>query len=254
MKTNYRQAVINYSQEIRKHFYKKVSSKKYLTIFQMFSRAFAIDNKDFLLLHASSAITKYGHTVLFGDDGANSAGKTLLSLATAAESKFYIADEYCLYDKKQNVLIGNGNIPVNLKTKTRPFILKKYNLDLGRGKIIFANDYFKIAGDKTLDLIIIPYLNSPSTNIIVPSKKEHLELLKATINGHRMKFFDRRLDHLYSNGKNQSILFKKQLEEYTEEIPISTPVIKIFIKNFDEIPNLLNKIYSNISEYTKQYD
>jgi hypothetical protein len=218
----------------------------------MLYRSFAAENKRYSILHASAAITRYGDCVIFGDDGCNSIGKTLLSLVTASNSDMFISDEYTLMDNLTENIYGNGDIPINLKKGTSELIKNLYNIQLKDKSLIFANDYFKIKSKVRPDIIIIPYVNSAYNEIVIPCNKEKASIIKSMVNGHNIKYLDERFDHfsILNSSKKQNKDIRKELKKY-KRINWKIPIVKLYIKNVYEVNKQLEMIYKNINNFTK---
>ena len=232
-----------YARYFRKTHAPRLSKKDLLALYQAFFRAFNFGNEKYSILHASAAMTKSGKCILFGDDGNMTEGKTLLSLALASVSGSYVADEYVLYDCLDNRIFGNTSIPINLKGQTASFIAKQYGIFYNSNALIFADDYYSITHDCNVELMVIPYMNSPKTEIINPSITEQKEIIKATYYGHMTKFLNPEYDHVsvLVSELEKEIDLRKSLQE-CREILFPWPIIKVMIKDVEDIPAVIEEL------------
>ncbi len=249
MSEEIKDAINRNSKDLRNKFHNKIRDRNLLSLFQVMYRSFAIENRSYFVLHGSCAVTKYGNCVLFGDDGNIASGKTLLSLSTAAESGKYLCDEYTLIETKTKLVFGNGDIPINLKGDSSMFLKEEYSLILRDPRIIFANDYFKIIEKNILNLIIVPYMNANKTEVVIPVEEEKKMLIKSTLYGHIIKYLNPQYDHLTFSLKDETKSHKdlrSELQKF-EDYELNIPVIKLFIKNVNDIKPTLEDIYQNIN-------
>lgn len=214
------------------------------TAYQALYRMFDYNNNAFSVLHASAAVTPRGNTIIFGDNGNDSKGKTFCSLILAINSEKYIADEYILFEKNTSLIYGNGDIPINLKTGTYNYLISKYGIELHNEKVAFANDYFKIVEKIKPSLIVIPYLGSEQTRVITPTKEESVLFYKATVFGHNIKFNHPETDLvslIKAPTKKEPEKVTKFLEEYPDIIS-DIPLIEVHLKEPHDILAVLNDI------------
>lgn len=242
-------SIQSYSQIFRKHIPVSSDPTFLFTTYQALYRMFEADNKDFYVFHASATITSNGHTIILGDDGENSRGKTLCSLILAISSGKYIADEYVLFERNTGCIYGNGNIPINLKEGVYEYLTKHHKIALLNNKVAFANDYFEIAEKVKPSFIVIPYLGAKQTRIDIPSNEEIIKLNKATVFGHNVKFNHPETDVVSLIKKNTDQIPNKVaefLDEY-DDIPPVLPIVKVYLKEPNDIVNIVRNIEKVIS-------
>jgi hypothetical protein len=245
---NANEVLKSYSAIFRKHIPVSDNPAFLFTVYQSLYRMFEFDNKSYNVLHASAAITPTGKTVIFGDDGEASKGKTFCSLLLAVKSNKFIADEYILLQKDTGCIFGNGDIPINLKEGVYDFLTKKYNLDLYDKKAIFANDYFQIVEETKPAFMIIPYLESDVTRVENFSEKDLLNAHKATLFGHNIKFNHPETDVvslIKGNSNNPPEKTSGFLADYPDTL-LDIPTFKAFLDEPDDIFNVVEDIESRL--------
>ena len=240
---DYPSIIRNYSKALKENIPLK-DKLLLLSIFQVMYRFFDAENSSYKVLHASAAISNEGNTILFGDDGKDSIGKTFCSLLLASKSSLYISDEYCLINPLTNSIFGNASIPINLKGETAKFFkdsgLKSFNNE----RIIFADDYFRESTESTIDFIVIPYMNSDKSKIEVPDSDETRYLYKSTMFGHNAKLLNPELDKvslLTSKDTVDPINMSAALASYPD-INLKIPLVKMYIKEPKDTFEMLEDI------------
>jgi hypothetical protein len=225
--------IINkYSEYLRDKYFGVIPRKELFVLFQMMYRLFAVENERYTVLHASCALTETGKAILFGDDGYKSQGKSLLSLALAFKSGFYVSDEHTILDNNSGEVFGNTNAPINLKAGTKETLEHSFEIKLKNDRIIFPSDYFPMVEKAKPSILIVPYLIHKEATRWVPLETKEKELVhKATMFAHDIKLLNPDYDKLsfLREGKLNELKDMKKILESYEKRDLNIPTFKLLI-------------------------
>jgi len=166
-------------------------------LFQAIYRLFAFGNKDYYVLHGSAALTSRGTTVMFGDDGRSTRGKTVCAVELALASQLFVCDEYVLFQVESGQVFANPHRPIHFKGITANHLKMVHNVDVGNQALVSPGALFQLVDKSILSLIVIPRLVSTlrfTSNLEEVGGQERLEILRACAFGHLAKLVNPELD------------------------------------------------------------
>lgn len=211
---------------------------------QAIYRLSLMNNDEFKVLHASTAVSKKGNAVILGDDGNSSIGKTFLSLIISSTSKKYVCDEYTLM--KGNEIFGNKNIPIFLKDGVIEYLKDNNIMDItpyNKIGYLFADSYFEVKDIIKPSFMVIPYLNSKENTFYELKDAEKEIALKATVYGHLIKLNHPETDRI-SVLKDLNSLDRK-VEDFLKNYKIpnfNIPIYSVHLTDPKEIIEIIDKI------------
>lgn len=192
-------------------------------LYQMLYRGMTHDSSTYFLLHGSTAITKSGKCILFGD-GVDCIGKTSTSLFVGLDSGRYVADEYSVYNDLTGTLYGNPSMLIFVRNKMKgilPIDIKWSNQP--ETSFLPSDIGLKVESAK-LDMIVSPHLGNRLELVEETNPIRKMRKMAITSTAHRLKFTDNSLDRV--NGTSHSDE-KIEISDYTIGLNVPTSLLEL---------------------------
>lgn len=212
-------------------------------MFQALYRLFAFGNRDYLVLHASAAITPQGSVIAFGDNTVSTRGKTSCALEIAALSHDFIVDEFVLYRISDKHIFSNIYRPIHFKGDICKYLREEHGIKVADAKFASSIDLFNIKTDVKLDAILAPYLKAEKSMLVAVPQPEKAEILKATCFSHLAKLLYPELDRssLLTGTDSGDVKDMGDILKEFPEIELDIPVYKVYLKNLADLNELLKE-------------
>ena len=170
-------------------------------LYQMLYRGMTHDSSTYYLLHGSTAITKSGKCVLFGD-GVDCIGKTSTSLFVGLDSGRYVADEYSVYNDLTGTLFGNPSMLIFVRNKMKGILPIDINWSDQPETAFLPSEIGLSVESAKLDAIVSPHLGDRLELVEETDPIKKMRKLAITSTAHRLKFTDNSLDRV--NGTSHT--------------------------------------------------
>jgi hypothetical protein len=212
-------------------------------LFQALYRFLAFGNKDYLVLHASAAVTPRGATVAFGDNILSTRGKTSCALEIASLSGTFIVDEFVLYRVDDQHIFSNPYRPIHFKGDICKYLREKHGMNVKDTKLASPVGIFTIKTDLKLDALVAPYMDSETSKMLEMRGQERSDILKATAFSHLAKLLHPELDRssLITGTDSSEVKDMKSVLKDFPDVDLAVPVYKVYLKSLEDLNNLLKE-------------
>ena len=176
-----------------------------LGILQAFYRFLGLHlcRQGIFLLHASAAMYQ-GKLIIFGDNGGN-LGKTLSSVEAGLVSGAYLADEFLFWDKANNIIISDPNIPIHLRLEVRDHLKAVHGIEQNKEFVDSIELGFSAVNEMKPDAVCYANYREGAEMIkLNPDSAE--EFARVTFSAHIAKLLNPALDRFRFSEESDTIV------------------------------------------------
>jgi len=216
----------------------------------LINRMLAFDSSLLAVLHGSTAVTKKGNTILFGD-GIDCKGKTMTALAVAKDSGKFLVDECSIYNEATGSIYGNPYYPLLIRADVGDLMKKEYGIGLKSKKniLILPSELgFDVPELGKIKAIVSPHIDTElKESNLKEETRQKIKFYKValTANAHNMKLLDSSLDHVQADGdknnKNRGEIIDRVIGAFVPNGLLEIPYYDAYLKKSTDIISLLKK-------------
>ena len=219
-------------------------------LYHLMYRGLAYSSNQLFNLHGSTAISRNGLTILFGD-GIGAIGKSTSSFVVGMDSGIYIVDEFSLFDANTGTIFNNPLIPIHIRPDMTKLVGQKGQFEENFGTFVNLQTLgLKTIKNVSLNILVVPHVVKNKAEVRIEKSLYPHENWQIVTHAHKIKFTHPEFDRVGVGGDKGGMVmsidkFIKENNKDNFDVPeklVNLPVYDMYVSSPQDVTLLINQI------------